>query len=75
MTRAQARAWKRRWRLVNQAEIEELRRTPMEQKLRQLAVLMASTDEMGWTEQLAAEEEQVRKLWIRLRKAARARRT
>ena len=67
-----AATFRDRWRRVNAAEIEELRRTPMETKLRQLAALMASCDAMGWTPKLAAEEEQVRALWIRLREAWRA---
>jgi hypothetical protein len=37
-----ALAYLARWQLVRQAEIAELRRTPMDIKLRQLAALMAS---------------------------------
>lgn len=69
MTKAQGRAFRRRWKAVNAAEIEELRSTPAAQKFRQLAALMVSAKELGWSEELAAEEAQVRELWNRLRKA------
>ncbi|MFZ5863691.1 MAG: hypothetical protein ACOYXR_12710 [Nitrospirota bacterium] len=46
MSKQDARAFVRRWALVNAREIEELRATPPDQKLRQVAVLMAS---VRWT--------------------------
>jgi hypothetical protein len=55
--------------MVNDAEREELRATPPALKLRQLAALMASAAAFGWTEALAAEEQEVRERWQRLRKA------
>jgi hypothetical protein len=58
-----------RWRLVNDAEREELRSTPVEVKARQLASLMGMAVALGWTEALAAEAAEVRERWIRLRKA------
>jgi hypothetical protein len=69
MTPKEARAFVARWRLVNEAEREELRATPMELKLRQLAAMMASVDQIGWTEALAAEQAEVRERWKQLRKA------
>jgi hypothetical protein len=69
MTRSEGRAWKKRWALANARDVEELRRTPPETKLRQLAALMASIDAMGWRESLEAEAEQVRARWRLLRKA------
>jgi hypothetical protein len=69
MTRAEVRAFAARWKLVNAREERELRLTSSAQKLRQLAVLMASADELGWTKALAAEEEEVRRRWLKLRKA------
>lgn len=68
ITKEQAREYKRRWRLVNQAEIEELRRTPMEVKFRQLQMLMASVDEMGWRAGLEEGVEEVRERWALLRR-------
>jgi hypothetical protein len=49
MTKAEAKAWKERWRRVNEFEIEELRNSTPERDLRQLATLMAwpSAEAMG----------------------------
>jgi hypothetical protein len=69
MTKAEARAWLARWRRVNEIERDELRNTPMEAKLRQLAALMASVNQLGWREDLAAEETQARDRWKQLRRA------
>jgi hypothetical protein len=68
-TRADAQAFAARWKLVNRHEERELRRTSSLQKLRQLAALMASAEEMGWTEALVAEDDAVRQRWLRLRRA------
>lgn len=65
----EARAFRARWALVNAAEREELQATPPAVKLRQLAALMASVAQLGWTEALAAEEAEVRERWNRLRRA------
>jgi len=67
LTQAQARKFRARWKLVNAAEQNELQSTSLDQKLRQLAALMASADAMGWTEALASEEAEVRGRWNRLR--------
>jgi len=69
MNRAEARAFRTRWQLANQAEIDELRSTAPEVKLQQLAALMASTDQLGWTRALASEVDEVRERWKRLRAA------
>lgn len=69
MTRADARSFRRRWELVNRAEAEELRSTPPEVKLRQLAAFMASAEAFGWTAALAGEAEEVRRRWQRLKEA------
>jgi len=53
--------------MVNAAEQEELRVTPLDLKIRQLAALMASVKSLGWTEALANEEAEVRQRWNRLR--------
>jgi hypothetical protein len=55
--------------MVNTAERAELRTTPLDRKLRQLAALMASVQALGWTEALAAEDAEVRARWNRLRAA------
>jgi transcriptional regulator with XRE-family HTH domain len=68
LTRGEAQAFKRRWEAVNAAEREELASTPVADKFRQVAALVASREKLGWTEALAAEEDQVRLRWARLRK-------
>jgi hypothetical protein len=68
MTKAEARAFKARWRAVNAAEVEELRRTPAIHKLQQLAALMASVERFGWTQALAAGEAEVRERWCQLKR-------
>jgi hypothetical protein len=52
---------------VNATERDELQLTSLEQKLGQLAALMASAEAMGWKEALASEEAEVRDRWNRLR--------
>lgn len=58
-----------RWKMVNAAEQEELRRTSLEQKIMQLNALMLSVKQMGWEEALKSEEAEVRERWKRLREA------
>ena len=69
MTKTQAQAFRQRWQMVNDAECEELRRTPPELKLRQLDALFALAGQLGWMPALSAEEAEVRERWNRLRKA------
>jgi hypothetical protein len=69
MNKSEAVAFARRWKRVNDAERAELRSTPIEHKLRQLASLMASVDQFGWTNELGAEVDKVRRRWQKLRKA------
>lgn len=67
ITKAEAQAFKGRWEAVNAAERAELRTISVTQKFRQLAALMASVEELGWTEALASEEAEVRNRWNQLR--------
>jgi len=69
LTRAQALAFQKRWRIVQRAQKQELRLTSPDQKLRQLAVMMESVNAMGWRDALASEEAGVRMRWNRLRTA------
>lgn len=69
ITKEEAQDFKRRWDEVRSAEREELRSTPVAIKFRQLAALMVSVEQMGWTEALRAEEDEVRKRWMKLRRA------
>ncbi len=68
ITKKEAREFKRRWRLVNEAEKRELRRTSPAQKFRQLAVLMQWVKGFGWEKALKAEEAEVRKRWAKLKR-------
>lgn len=67
LTKTEARAYVKRWRRVNDAEILELRATSPEVKFRQLAAMMASVDAMGWREALSEGDQEVRERWRRLR--------
>lgn len=62
-----AHAYFQRWTVVNAAEIEELRRTPMEKKLQQLSSLMASRDLFTTDSRREQGIEDVRSRWARLR--------
>ncbi len=68
MTKAEARAWMDRWRIVNEAEIEELRNTSSEVKFRRLATLMHTARVLNWKTSTEAEDEIVRQRWIRLKR-------
>jgi hypothetical protein len=69
ITPEEARAYLRRWELVRDAEARELRRTPMETKLQQLASLMASRHVFGPEPDRDAQIQVVRERWTRLRRA------
>ncbi len=71
ITKAEARAFRQRWRLVNAREVEELRSTPLEVKLQQFNTLLAWAHQFGWAEALREGEAEVRERWARLRKAHR----
>ncbi len=69
-SKEELRAWKARWKMVNDFELEELRRTPMSEKSRALAVLMNTAHQLGWQPSTEAEIEEVRNRWIRLKRIA-----
>jgi hypothetical protein len=71
LTKAEARAFRDRWRRVNRREEEELRFTSLEIKLQQFNTLLGWAHEFGWTAALGAGEADVRERWARLRKAHR----
>ena len=73
MTRTEATAWRERWRLVNEAEIHELRSTPLDRKMEQLAAMMEAGDLFPISSMEIAENERVRATWIRVRKVLGAR--
>ena len=67
MTSEEARAFAARWKLVADEERRELRATTLEQKFAQTAALMESARALGWETTDAAEVEEVRARWNRLR--------
>lgn len=64
-----------RWDLVEIAERDELRRLKPAEKLSQLAALMASVEQMGWSEALQEGDREIWMRWqrMRIRAAARSR--
>lgn len=71
MTKAEARAFRDRWRLVNAREEKEMRETSMDLKLQQFNTLLAWAYQLGWTDALGNGVEEVRARWAKLRKAHR----
>ena len=61
--------YRERWAIARKRLDEELRATSMETKLRQLANLMQSAREMGWSRSLDEEDDAVRARWMELRRA------
>lgn len=68
ITKLEARAFRTRWKFVNNAERQELRNMPLIEKFKQLVALMSSVEELGWTKALALEEKEVRERWNKLRR-------
>ena len=58
-----------RWAAGERRLIRERRATPMETRLRQLAALMASASEMGWSGALDAEDDAVQARWMAARRS------
>ncbi len=72
ITRADAVAFRRRWKIVNALEIEKVRALSPDEKLDQLSTLMALAKELDWTAALEREASKVRNRWNKLRKVYRA---
>jgi hypothetical protein len=71
LSNPEARAFRKRWQLVNARELDEVRSASMELRWQQFKTLLAWAQEFGWSEVLRDEEDQVRQRWARLRKASR----
>ena len=69
ISKAEAEAFRTRWALVNARQRDLLRQMSLEEKLRQVAILMASAKALGWEHKLAEGDAEVRDRWARLRKA------
>ena len=68
ITKSEAKAFRTRWKIVNNGEREELRSTSADKKFEQLVGLMSSVEEIGWTKALATEDKEVRNRWSKLRR-------
>ncbi|MBM4308979.1 MAG: hypothetical protein FJ123_19805 [Deltaproteobacteria bacterium] len=68
ITKSDGYAFKMRWKMINDAERRELRDTSLIEKFSQLAALMSSVEEIGWTKGLRAEDKEVRERWNKLRR-------
>ena len=68
ITKAAARAFKKRWDLVAGEETKQLRKTPVARKLQQLNALMAWGEHFGWNHSGASGVEEVRRRWARIRR-------
>lgn len=71
ITKAEARAFKKRWEEVNAIEREKWRRIPLWRKLQELTALAAWARHFGWTKSPPDGEREVRERWNRLLKAYR----
>ncbi len=71
MTKEEALAYRAKWQLISEIEEQELRNAPLELKVKQLAAMMEAVEAFGWAEALAAEVEDVRRRWIRLKSSHR----
>jgi hypothetical protein len=72
LTKAQPQAFTKGGQTIKAAEDEKLASMPMAEKLRQLAKLMISGQRLGWNKDQAAEEDEIRQRWMRLRAVLRA---
>jgi hypothetical protein len=72
MTKEEARQFRARWKLVNEAVTEEVKQTPASVKLRQLALMYEAGQLLGWDARLKEGEEEVRERWRRLREKLHA---
>lgn len=71
ISRKQALDYLRRWSLVEQAELSELRSTGLAIKLRQVSVLMASQRLFPEDPDRESELQEVRERWRRIHEALR----
>jgi hypothetical protein len=67
--RDEYRRYVERWKRINAFELKELRQTSPETRLRQFFTLLEMARSMNWETSSAAEVEEVRSRWNRLRKA------
>lgn len=68
MTKAQAAAFRQRWKVASAIERQELDTMSLEEKERRLAVLMASAKALSRRAVRARETRETCRLWSRLRR-------
>jgi hypothetical protein len=71
ISKRDAQRFRERWEVLREVERRELREMSPEEKLRQMAALMASASQLGWSDTLAEGEAGVRERWNRLKEAFR----
>lgn len=71
LTPEQAHNYLDRWKLVSEMEAQELRDTPLEIKVRQLAILMASRHLFEEDQDREDGISMVRERWARIRESLR----
>ena len=72
ITRSEAVSFMKRWEIVNTFQKEELRALSVDEKLGQLAMLMALAKELEWTVATDIEVSMTRDRWNKLREAYHA---
>lgn len=70
-TKAEVRAWKARWEIVNTMDTQAARTASPDDKFRELDLLFRSRDLFRWRED--AEVRIVRDRWLRLKGGSRGR--
>ena len=60
--------YRRRWQAAHEAEIEEIRQTPLATKLRQLSVLVESGNLFATESDFALQDAEVLDRWNRIRR-------
>ena len=57
-----------RWAVVNQAEVEELRKRTADEDFAALAMLMVAARNPAWIESLSHGDDEVRERWARIKR-------
>jgi hypothetical protein len=73
MTKAEVKAWKARWELVNQMDLDAAKRVSPEERYRGLLQMMRFALSFPVTRQRKGEERAAAARWRKLRKAYHAR--
>ena len=63
-----AAEYRRRWQAVHEAEIDEIRQTPLATKLRQLSLLVESTNMLATETDFAPQDAEALDRWNRIRR-------